>query len=331
MPRSALIASCVSALAVAHMILRDPVPYGLSTLNNSPLDGSGLDFPCKQRQGVYALEGASNVYALGSTNLLKFRGQTVHGGGSCQVSITYDAEPGSRSVWRVIKSIEGGCPAQGQVGNMGDNIEAEDPYEYNFTIPTDIPNGTATIAWTWFNKVGNREMYMNCGPITLTGEGGDVSNFNALPNIFLAHIGNGCGVAQGYDVAFPDPGKDVERLNGATTSFIGPTGMCGSTAASVLSSTATTNHTQVESSGIARITSSASIIVRTSTISVVPLLSISSSSAGTLCTPEGDWRCVNGSSYQRCASGSWSAIQRLPVGVSCRPGQSSMFDMVEST
>ncbi|KAH6653576.1 hypothetical protein BKA67DRAFT_660161 [Truncatella angustata] len=103
------------------------------------------------------------------------------------------------------------------------------------------------------------------------------------------------------------------------------------TAASVLSSTATTNHTQVESSGIARITSSASIIVRTSTISVVPLLSISSSSAGTLCTPEGDWRCVNGSSYQRCASGSWSAIQRLPVGVSCSPGQASMFDMVEST
>jgi len=31
---------------------------------------------------------------------------------------------------------------------------------YSFTIPTSLPTGTATIAWTWFNKVGNREMYM---------------------------------------------------------------------------------------------------------------------------------------------------------------------------
>ncbi|KAI0120618.1 hypothetical protein BJ170DRAFT_589099, partial [Xylariales sp. AK1849] len=255
----------------------------------------------------------------------------VHGGGSCQVSITYDTEPGGGSVWKVIKSIEGGCPAPGQTGNMGDNADAEDPFEYNFTIPTDIPNGTATTAWTWFNKLGNREMYMNCGPVTLTGQGGNASNFDELPDIFLAHISNGCGIPEGYDITFPNPGKDVERLNGATTSFIGPTGTCGPTATPATSSMSIPNHVSVKSSATIGVTSSGSVTVPAPTVSMVSYLTKTSSSAEPLCTPEGDWKCVNGSSFQRCASGSWSKIQRLPVGVSCRPGKSSTLDTMPRT
>jgi hypothetical protein len=222
----ALIALCAATLASAHMEMNTPQPYGRSSLNNSPLEASGSDFPCKQRGGVYDLEGASNVYALGSTNPLKFTGQAVHGGGSCQVSITYDAQPNKNSVWKVIKSIEGGCPARGEAGNMGDNAGADDPYTYDFTIPADIPAGTGTIAWTWFNKIGNREMYMNCGPVTLTGTGGSEAAYNALPDMFVANIGNGCGTPSGTDLLFPNPGAAVEKLNGATDAFAAPTGSC---------------------------------------------------------------------------------------------------------
>ncbi|KAL2760649.1 hypothetical protein ACRALDRAFT_2092743 [Sodiomyces alcalophilus JCM 7366] len=222
-----LVFGSLAAMASAHIKMSSPEPYGASNLNNSPLEMDGSDFPCKQRAGVYDVQGAANVYALGSTNHeLAFIGSAVHGGGSCQVSITYDAQPDKNSVWKVIKSIEGGCPAQGQEGNLGSNANMEVPYKYSFDIPDDIPAGNGTIAWTWFNKVGNREMYMNCGPVTLEGEGGSKEAYDALPDMFVANLYdiNDCKVESGTDVEFPNPGARVERLNGATDAFLPPTG-----------------------------------------------------------------------------------------------------------
>lgn len=225
MKRFTILAGVIS-LVRAHIKVYVPTPYGRTTLNNSPLLADGSDFPCKLRPGVYDLEGASNIYALGSKNVISFIGQAVHGGGSCQISITYDTQPTRSSVWKVIKSIEGGCPAQDQIGHMGDDANAVNPYQYYFDIPPDIPAGSGTIAFTWFNKLGIREMYMNCGPVTLTGAGGSMSNFDALPDMFRANINNGCSVPDGKDVLFPDPGESLERLNGATDAFAHPTGSC---------------------------------------------------------------------------------------------------------
>ncbi|KAL7791391.1 hypothetical protein V8C37DRAFT_382271 [Trichoderma ceciliae] len=211
--------------ASAHMTMSNPVPYGKSSLNNSPLEANGSDFPCKQRPGVYDPQGASNVYAQGSTQQLSFVGSAVHGGGSCQVSVTTDAQPDKNSVWKVIKSIEGGCPAQDQVGNMGDNANAVDPYKYDFTIPKELQAGNYTLAWTWFNKVGNREMYMNCAPLTVTGSSGSKDFLNTLPDMFEANIfgTDNCGTLPDTDLEFPNPGTDVVQLNGATNAFAGPT------------------------------------------------------------------------------------------------------------
>jgi hypothetical protein len=50
----------LACTCTAHMILENPKPYGIDTLNNSPLDDSGLDFPCKQREGVYDLIQTNN-------------------------------------------------------------------------------------------------------------------------------------------------------------------------------------------------------------------------------------------------------------------------------
>lgn len=225
--------------------MSSPNPYGKSSLNNSPLLADGSDFPCKQRSGVYA-DTAANVMPLGSTQPLTFVGSATHGGGSCQISITYDQEPTTSSVWKVIHSIEGGCPIQGVAGNNGDNANAVDPSTYSFTIPTDLPTGTATLAWTWFNKVGNREMYMNCAPISLTASSSkrsieeddlvanitqlvqrDTAAYDALPDMFVANIGNGCGTQDSTDLLFPNPGDSVEKLGTATSSALAtPTGSC---------------------------------------------------------------------------------------------------------
>jgi hypothetical protein len=154
--------SGLATMASAHMKIKDFNPYNGANLDNGPLFADGSNFPCKNGPGFDAYGGApvSNVISAGSTNKLTFIGSAVHGGGSCQISITRDARPTKSSVWRVIKSIHGGCPARNTPGNLPENANGIDPFEYDFTVPEGIASGNYTIAWTWFNKVGNREMYM---------------------------------------------------------------------------------------------------------------------------------------------------------------------------
>jgi hypothetical protein len=225
----------LAALANGHMIMNTPVPYGKSTLNSSPLAADGSDFPCKQRTGVYDAEGADNAMTLGGSYELAFTGSAVHGGGSCQVSITYDEKPTAKSTFKVIKSYIGGCPMKNVAGNNGNNAAAVDPDTYNFTIPAELPAGKGTLVWTWFNKIGNREMYQNCAPVTLSGGSSkrdviterDTTFYNSLPDMFVANIGNGCGTADSLDVVFPNPGTAVEFDGGSTaTATAAPTGSC---------------------------------------------------------------------------------------------------------
>ena len=146
-------------------------------------------------------------------------GATIHNGGSCQVSLSYD----SGSTWTVIHSYVGECP-----------VEAGDT-SYDFTVPADAPKGEALFAWSWFNKIGNREMYMNCAVVTISDGGSRRRSrteatsqvpFNRRPDMFVANIGNGCFTAEGTDVDFPEPGPDVTR-NGEAAGP--PTGSCAGT------------------------------------------------------------------------------------------------------
>lgn len=396
---TSIVAMGLASYASAHMVMSNPKPFGKSTLNNSPLFGDGSDFPCKQRPGVYNAEGVSNPMALGSTQPLNFVGSAVHGGGSCQVSITYDAQPDKNSVWKVIHSIEGGCPMIGAAGNNGDSASQPAPDTYHFTIPTGLPTGNAVLAWTWFNKIGNREMYMNCAPVTLSGGNTkrtdaedqlvgnltqlverDQSFYNSLPDMFTANIGKGCGTQDSKDVAFPNPGDSVERLGLATLQPVPPTGSCqtavggGSspvaTTAPVVSSSAvstaapsvtsapslpggvfitvpsasqtpatTASPSPVASStpGVAPVpvasstpvvvapspveTSAAPAVPAESTAAPLPVVGGTTITPGTACPgDEGNWNCIGGNSFQRCASGRWSVVQSVAAGTQCETG-----------
>jgi hypothetical protein len=208
--KSALVAA-VAMLAMvplsanAHMIMASPVPFG--NPNNSPLDASGSDFPCKSVE--YTVK-TMNDWKVGSTQTLSFTGTAVHGGGSCQMSVTTDKEPTKDSKWKVIYSIEGGCPAAA-AGNLDQTGPSTDS-SFQFTIPSELPNGVMTTAWTWFNKIGNREMYMNCAPITVSGGSDDTAAFEALPDMAVANIGvsTSCGTtSESSDFTFQNAGKYV--------------------------------------------------------------------------------------------------------------------------
>ena len=171
----------------------------------SPLSASGSDYPCKGYANDPFVSVAS--YTAGGSYEIELEGSATHGGGSCQISLSYD----TAKTFKVIKSIEGGCPLTPK---------------YSFTIPSDAPSGKALLVWTWFNKVGNREMYMNCAQVTINGKSSKRSHprhlshkltareaFSSLPPIFLANINNPegeCTTVASEEVAFPLPGSDLQ-------------------------------------------------------------------------------------------------------------------------
>lgn len=355
----------LASAASAHIVMTNPVPFG--SPDNSPLEASGSNFPCK---GISPSGGAGqNVYKAGSTQQLAFQGGAVHGGGSCQVSVTTDLNPTRDSQWKVIKSIEGGCPARDTEGNLGDDASAEIPYKYNFDIPEEMPEGEYVLAWTWFNKVGNREMYMNCASVEINGGSGDESFLNSLPDMFVANIGEDCGTESSKDVEFPNPGKAVERLNGATNAFAAPTGgSCGAKGPSPGPVDPPTNPEPTSAPTPPPGGSPVPSPVPTPSIPGGVFITVPTTAptaapepeepttpeqpeepttpepeqpeeptepevpseggqgamdAGSPCSTEGTWNCVGGSSFQRCASGAWSAVMQLAAGMNCDDGQSS--------
>lgn len=125
----------------------------------------------------------------------------THKGGSCQLSLSYD----NGGSFQVIKSMMGGCPLTSS---------------YSFNIPSDAPSGKALFAWTWFNLEGNREMYMNCAMVEISGGAtkSDTSTFASRPNIFTANIGNGCATVENKHTIFAEPGDDVIYDDGLSAS-----------------------------------------------------------------------------------------------------------------
>ncbi|CAD6594272.1 MAG: hypothetical protein ASARMPRED_009004 [Alectoria sarmentosa] len=243
-----------------------PPPYG--SPDNSPLNADGSNFPCKATSDS---GGTVTNMAVGASQKLSFLGESVHGGGSCQVSLTTDTPATKSSTWMVIHSIEGGCPVRNQAGNIGadDSASAPDPDTYNFSISPGITPGAYTLAWTWFNKVGNREMYMNCASIKVAGVSSKrETTLNetqeyaipelfgrataSFPAMFVANIpSTDCTTAEGTDVKFPNPGLSVEMASANKADVLTPpTGpKCNGASGSSSSASSDTQASNAGSSG----------------------------------------------------------------------------------
>lgn len=137
--------------ANAHMKMQSPVPFNVAGLDNSPLNDDGSNFPCKaspNNPSAYSVS-AMNKIPVNEPVLLSFLGSAVHGEGLCTISISMDEEPTPKSVFKIIQTYYGGCPVETGKG-------------LTFNIPKDFPNTKrATLAWSWVNRIGNREFYQN--------------------------------------------------------------------------------------------------------------------------------------------------------------------------
>lgn len=215
----------LAGLAQAHMEMTSPAPFKSKANPNAgsdidysmtaPLAAGGGNFPCKGYHSLFGTDAGKPTaeYKAGGTYQMTITGGANHGGGSCQASLSFD----KGSSWTVIHSYIGNCPAAG-TSNL------------DFTIPPDTPSGDVIFAWTWFNKVGNREMYMNCAAVTITGGSSKrndkrVAALSSRPALFVANVNNGCSTKEGSDLAFPNPGPDESDSSSNTSP---PVGSCAS-------------------------------------------------------------------------------------------------------
>ncbi|KAK2033382.1 extracellular protein [Colletotrichum zoysiae] len=398
----------LASQATAHMAITYPPPlrskenpYSGNDIDysiTSPLSASGSDFPCKGTLNLLGTPEAAPVatWQAGQTYNMTIAGGANHNGGSCQAALSFD----SGKNFTVIHSYIGACPVAGTSS-------------LKFTLPADTPSAQdAIFAWTWFNNVGNREFYMNCAVITITGGGAGGStatSFSSRPQIFKANIANGCSTLEGSDVLFPDPGPDVTT---AGTKTAAPVGNCGAvvapnpgtggggsgstpssskpaqapapsaTQASQPNTPTTTRPaggasslpggvfmtvpapsnapvaSSVQPTTFATVSqpaapsddgcasesgASLSVSAITSTVTspaappATPTLAPSpgagsggeaadgSMPPGKACSPEGQWNCVSGTHFQRCASGQWSVLMSMAPGTKCQSGTTEVL------
>lgn len=197
-------AACIYTFIVVptsgHMSISSPDPIGLTAVQE-PLSSFGDDFPC---HGVPLPKAGGLEMSAGSTQSLSFdtgdgANTAVHGGGSCQISLTYESDPEllkDPHNWKVIYSIQGGCPSNTRRNLDEDFTSPGGTYHgsypcsnattngidcvnsFDLQIPGGVQNGHAIMAWTWFNTLGNRHMFMNC--INANISGGDGSEMSSL-------------------------------------------------------------------------------------------------------------------------------------------------------
>jgi hypothetical protein len=394
----------LAGLAQAHMEMISPAPFkskenphagsDVDYSMTAPLEASGGNFPCKGYHSLFGTEQGASVadWEAGSQQTMKITGGANHGGGSCQASLSFD----KGESWQVIHSFIGNCPAAGTSS-------------FDFKVPSDAPSGEAIFAWSWFNQIGNREMYMNCAAVTIKGGSKRASAMSNRPAMFVANVGNGCTTEESSDLEFPDPGPDVSNDSQKTAGPVGTCAKAGSGSGDGAAPSAPANNGNNggnsgaapsapaggndgsynpgnDGSGAAPSSpaapaptkpaegapdapggvfitvsqpaeatgapsapandgaSSSTLITMTKPAPAAPTSVVTpepapadptapaapdagtgageggsgtEETAGSACTEEGQWNCIGGSKYQRCASGTWSVVQSMAAGTTC--------------
>lgn len=342
----------------AHVKLSNPAPWGGDELTTSPLAATGSNYPCQQTSDTstfYDSTGLTNTLTIGGEETVSFTGSASHGGGSCQLALTSDVPPTASSSWQVMVSIMGGCPSTGAEGvdNYTYTVPSSfSPGAYSFAW-TWISKESGTPEY-YMNCAPVTLVAGSSSKRFAAVEEDRLLARDTLPELFVADLSgiNSCAKPnENLDVVYPNPGTQVQtpalspsyytftqstctpQVNAAAAT--GADAAAGSTTAAQVTTTATAAATAASSnvsgsvtSASAAVTSIASLTLTATSSAVVATSTTSTSSSGSTvmstgsCTDEGDFNC-DGTQYQQCASGSWSAAQALPAGTTCQVGQST--------
>lgn len=125
-----------------HFVSEPDIDYNMM----APLFSDGSNFPCKH----YSKDKTVATYIAGDTIQVTLFGTTIHNGGSCEFSISYDNERTFLVLYRVIRN----CMLSGM--------------SFSVPLPKSTPScDSCVFSWSWSNAIGNRELYMNCADIKI--------------------------------------------------------------------------------------------------------------------------------------------------------------------
>lgn len=143
----------------SHLQMSAPAPRR-SKFSTAYQQAGTVDYDMSTPLGIYPCKGypkgpVTATYAAGSNIAVSIDGSANHGGGHCQFALSYD----NGNTFVVIHTI-----------GDGECVKTAAPYTYQIPLPATTPSATSvTFAWTWINAIGNREFYMNCADISITG------------------------------------------------------------------------------------------------------------------------------------------------------------------
>ncbi|KAJ2805154.1 hypothetical protein H4R20_002204 [Coemansia guatemalensis] len=163
-------------------------------------------------------------WTAGQSITVEFEGSAVHDGGHCQFSLSYDGGKTFAVVYELIRYCFVG----------GEGVPGGRTNSYTFDLPKNIPSSDKVVfAWSWVNNVGNREFYMNCADVTISGGSSSsytgkqmvIANHNGYPTI--QPFGNPDDYAKGYALYKNAPEVTVGP-NGSSGGSDGSSGADGS-------------------------------------------------------------------------------------------------------
>lgn len=124
-----------------YYVSNNLVNYNLRSPLNAPPDY--FTFPCK------GFPVGPSTYTFYDNQIsLSLEGTATHGGGHCQFGVSYDNQN-----FVVLKTVLDTCLL--------------DSMSYTFDLPNTAPDGKLIVFWSWINRIGNREYYMECADVNV--------------------------------------------------------------------------------------------------------------------------------------------------------------------
>ncbi|KAJ2862314.1 hypothetical protein GGI22_002230 [Coemansia erecta] len=191
----AITALALAASVSAHMTFIDPCPRFSPWCTHEPTTfpaGIQPDYSIKNPIPADGILCKSNTpwsspvatWTAGQSVTIPFYPNgAAHGGGHAQFSVSYDGGKTFAVVYEVLKHMFFNGPSSSNTPEV---------LSYTFTLPKELPNSDSVIfAWSWVNAIGNREFYMNCADIKVTGSSSSsytgkqmvIANHNGYPTI----------------------------------------------------------------------------------------------------------------------------------------------------
>ncbi|KAJ1664654.1 hypothetical protein IW140_005626 [Coemansia sp. RSA 1813] len=347
---SAITAALVAS-ASAHMTMTDPCPrFSPSCVTEPPAlpAGASWDYDIKSPIPSDGILCKSNTpwpapvatWTAGQPVTVHFLNNgAAHGGGHAQFSVSYDGGKTFAVVYEVLRYFFFNGPTDSNTPEVLD---------YTFTLPKELPNSDSAIfAWSWVNAIGNREFYMNCADVAITGSSSSsytgkqmvIADHDGYPTIpeFAGNYDTGINYYEDSPMITVSADGSSSYSGGNSTSPEPSAASSADSTSTMIASTEPTSEAPPVGHGAQDDSSSAQDDVPVSSAPAPEPTtdggsgsddgsgsgsgsdgSSSSCTHGTLACSE------DGAGYQACVWGTWSAVINCPTKTACKPLNNSI-------